>query len=80
MINLSIQEPKIEQFFNHSKDEIINALRFIVDNNIEYITPNLNSTELTIEQKKELDSRISSFHTDRNIGTSWNKIKNNIKK
>ena len=34
MIELSIEEPKIEKFFNSSKDEIIKALKFIVDNDI----------------------------------------------
>jgi len=35
MILLSIEEPKIEQFFNNSKDEIIKTLKFIADNNLK---------------------------------------------
>jgi len=78
MMQLAIQEPKIEQFFNHSKDEIINALKFIVDNNIKDFSINKNNLELSIEQKKELNSRIQSFHNDPSIGRSWNEIKNTI--
>jgi len=40
MIQLSIEEPKIEKFFNSSKDEIMKALRFIVDNDINDFSPN----------------------------------------
>jgi len=41
MIQLSIEEPKIEKFFNSSKDEIMKALKFIVEiknncNNLYY--------------------------------------------
>jgi putative addiction module component (TIGR02574 family) len=78
MIQLSIQEPQIEQFFNHSKDEIIKALRFIVDNNIKDFETNQNNLELTSEQKKELNSRILSFHNDPSIGRSWDEVKSDI--
>ena len=78
MMQLAIQEPKIEQFFNHSKDEIIKALKFIVDNNIKDFGINKSNLELSAEQKVELNSRISSFHNDPSIGRSWNEIKNTI--
>jgi len=78
MIQLAIQEPKIEQFFNHSKDEIMKALKFIVDNNIKDFEKNQNNLELSSEQKKELNLRISSFHNDPSIGRSWNEIKSDI--
>lgn len=78
MIQLSIQEPKIEQFFNHSKDEIIKALKFIVDNNIKDFEINQNNLELSIKQKEELNSRILSFHNDPSIGRSWNEVKSDI--
>jgi putative addiction module component (TIGR02574 family) len=78
MIQLSIEEPKIEQFFNHSKDEIIKALKFIVDNNIKDFDTNQNNLELSTEQKEELNSRISSFHNDPLIGRSWDEVKNDI--
>jgi len=78
MIHLSIQEPKIEQFFNSSKDEILKALQFIVDNNIQEYKIDKNDLELSSEQIKELNSRIASFHNNRNIGKSWNEIKNHI--
>ena len=77
MINLSIEEPKIEQFFNNSKEEVINALRFIVDNNIKYLNTN-TSCELSHKQKEELDLRILSFHKDPTIGKSWSELKSKI--
>jgi len=78
MMQLAIQEPKIEQFFNHSKDEIIKALKFIVDNNIRDFSVDKSNIELSKEQKKELDTRIKSFHNDPSIGRSWDEIKNTI--
>ena len=78
MMQFSIQEPKIEQFFNHSKDEIIKALNFIVDNNIKDFGTNQNNLELSAEQKEELNSRISSFHNEPSIGRSWDEIKRDI--
>jgi len=78
MMQLAIQEPKIEEFFNHSKDEIIKALKFIVDNNIKDFRTNQNDLELSLEQKEELNSRISSFHNDPSIGRSWNEVKSDI--
>ncbi|MBA1437444.1 MAG: hypothetical protein FAF05_00405 [Epsilonproteobacteria bacterium] len=78
MLYLSIQEPKVEQFFNHSKDEILKALQFIVENNIYEYKIDKNDLKLSVEQKKELNSRIISFHNNRDIGRSWDEIKNNI--
>ncbi|MEA2017445.1 MAG: addiction module protein [Campylobacterota bacterium] len=78
MMQVAIEEPKIEQFFNHSKDEIIKALKFIVDNNIKDFGTNQNNLELSTEQKEELNSRISSFHNDPSIGVSWNEVKSDI--
>jgi len=78
MMQFAIQEPKIEQFFNNSKDEIIKALRFIVDNNIKDFGINQNTLELSAEQKVELNSRISSFHNDPLVGRLWNEIKSDI--
>lgn len=78
MMQLSIQEPKIEQFFNNSKDEIIKALRFIVDNNIKDFEIKQNSLELSTKQKEELNLRISSFHNDPKIGRSWNEVKSEL--
>lgn len=79
MIQLSITEPKIEQFFNHSKDEVIKALKFIVDNDIKAFKDDKN-LELSPDQKKELDSRIKSFHDEPSIGRSWDEIKKSISK
>ena len=53
-------------------------IRFIVDNNIKDFGINQKSLELSTEQKKELNSRVSSFHNDPSIGRSWNEIKSNI--
>lgn len=78
MMQLAIEEPKIEQFFHHSKDEIMKALKFIVDNNIKDFSIDSKSLELSSEQKAELDSRISSFHNDRTIGRSWEEVKSDL--
>jgi len=78
MMQLAIQEPKIEQFFNHSKDEIMKALNFIVDNNIKDFNVDKSNIELSKEQKEELDTRIKSFHNNPSIGRSWDEIKNTI--
>lgn len=75
MISLSIQEPKIEHFFKHSQEEMIKALRFIVEHEIDYKE---SSYELSDEQKKELSSRIESYHNDRSIGKSWSDIKSSL--
>ena len=79
MIQLCIEEPKIEQFFNNSKDEIINTLKFIAENNLKDFK-NQKSYKLTKAQKKELDSRIKSFHDNPSIGKSWEDIKNDLKR
>jgi len=78
MIELVISEPTIEDFFNHSEDEILKALRFIVDNNIQDYKTYQDSIELTNEQKEKLNLRIISFHKNRTIGKSWNEIKNSL--
>lgn len=78
MMHLAIEEPKIEQFFHHSKDEIMKALKFIVDNNIKDFSMDSKSLELSTEQKIELDSRILSFHNDRTIGRSWEEVKSDL--
>jgi len=79
MIQLSIEEPKIEQFFNNSKDEILRTLKFIADNNLKDFK-NQKSYELTKEQKKELNSRIESFHDNPSIGRNWEDIKSDLKR
>lgn len=78
MIQISIEEPKIEKFFNHSKDEILKALKFIADNNIKDFTNNPKDLNLSIEQKKELNNRETSFHNNPSTGRSWDEIKNNL--
>jgi hypothetical protein len=70
----SIEAPKIEQFFNNSKDEILKTLKFIADNNLKDFK-NKKSYELTKAQKKELNSRIKSFHDNPSIGRSWEDLK-----
>ncbi len=80
MIQLSIEEPQIEQFFNHSKEEIIKTLRFIVDNDLKDFIINKNSYDLTDKQKEVLDTRSKSFQDNRSIGRSWDEIKNNIQR
>ncbi|MCK9492540.1 MAG: addiction module protein [Sulfurimonas sp.] len=80
MIQLSIQEPKIEKFFNGSKDEIMKALKSIVDNDIHDFSQINGTSELSEEQKKELASRINSFHENRSIGRDWNDIKSDLER
>jgi hypothetical protein len=78
MIQLSIEEPRIEKFFNSSKDEIMKALQFLVDNDIHDFSQINNTSELSEEQKKELDSRINSFHENPSIGREWSDIKKDL--
>ena len=80
MIQIAIQEPKIEHFFNHSKDDILKALNYIVDNNITEFHNNTKNLELSNEQKIELNNRIESFHNNPSIGRTWNDIKSDISK
>ncbi|MCD6257981.1 MAG: hypothetical protein J7J31_00095 [Helicobacteraceae bacterium] len=80
MLQLSIEEPKIEKFFNSSTDEIMKALKFIVDNEIHDFSQINNTSELNEEQKKELGSRLSSFHKDRSIGRNWDEIKSDLER
>jgi len=47
MIQVSIDKPEIEEFFQ-SDDEIVEALEYIVYNNIDY------KSEITKEQREEL--------------------------
>jgi len=80
MIQISIEEPKIENFFHSSKEEIMKALNFIVDNEIHDFSPINNTSELSEEQKKELNSRINSFHKDTSIGRKWDEIKTDLER
>lgn len=80
MIQLSIEEPKIEKFFNSSKVEIMKALKFIVDNDIHDFSQINNSSELSEEQKKELTCRINSFHENRSIGRAWDDIQKELER
>ncbi|MFP4486140.1 MAG: addiction module protein [Campylobacterales bacterium] len=56
------------------------ALNFLVDNNIKEFQNDNENLELTAAQKKELDSRISSFHKNPSISRSWDEIKSEILK
>ena len=69
MTQLSTTKLKAKQLFHPSKNEVIQEFQ----NDGE-------SLELTTAQKKELDSRITSFHKDRTIGRSWDEIKSEILK
>jgi len=80
MMQLMIKEPKIEQFFNNSKEEIINTLKFIVDNNLKGFTRDKDEYELSEVQKKELHSRMHSFHNNPSMGRSWDEVKAGLKR
>ena len=78
MLQVVIKEPQIEQYFNNSENEILKALDFIVQNNIqEYKT--IKNGSLTQEQKQKLQDRIDSFASNRDIGTSWDSIKDSFR-
>ena len=80
MIQVIIEEPKIEQFFNNSKEEILNTLKFIADNNLKGFTRDKNEYELSETQKKELNSRMESFHNNPSMGRTWNEVKTGLKR
>lgn len=80
MIQLSIDEPAIEQFFNHSKEEIINTLKFIADNNLKDFIRDKSEYGLSEAQKKELDSRLKSFHNNPSMGRTWDEVKAGLKR
>jgi len=80
MMQLMIKEPKIEQFFNNSKEEIINTLKFIADNNLKGFTRDKNEYELSEVQKKELHSRMNSFHNNPSMGRNWDEVKAGLKR
>lgn len=80
MIQISIEEPSIEKFFNHSKEEIINTLKFIAENNLKGFQHSKNDYALTEIQKVELDARLESFHNNPSMGRSWNEVKAGLKR
>jgi len=80
MIQLSIEEPKIEQFFNNSKEEVMRTLKFIAENNLNGFLRNKDEYKLTKMQKKELDVRIKSFHANPTMGKTWDEVKSELKK
>jgi len=80
MIQVLIEEPKIEQFFNNSKEEILNTLKFIADNNLKGFTRDRTEYELSETQKEELDLRMKSFHSDPSIGRTWDEVKAGLKR
>ena len=80
MIQVMIEEPAIEQFFNNSKEEIVSTLKFIADNNLKGFTRDKYEYELSEIQKKELDSRIESFHNNPSIGRTWDEVKAGLKR
>ncbi len=80
MIQLSIEEPKIEQFFNNSKEEVMRTLTFIAENNLNGFLRNKDEYELSAIQKKELNGRINSFHTTPTMGKTWDEVKSGLKR
>lgn len=80
MIQVMIEEPTIEQFFNNSKEEILNTLKFIADNNLKGFTRDKHEYKLNEIQKNELNSRIESFHNNPSMGKTWNEVKAGLKR
>ena len=66
-----IIKPQSEEYTIHIPKEYINTQVEIL------VLPlsSMNDSELTNEQKKELNQRMDSFHNDRNIGRTWDDIK-----
>ena len=65
--SVTIEEPKIEQFFNNSKEEIMNTLKFIAENNLKGFMRDGDEYVLSKAQKDELDLRMESFHNNPSI-------------
>ena len=76
MIQVAIEEPKIEAFFNHSQEEILKALRYLVNNNIKEF--DRQSSPLSKSQKQELDARIEEFYQDPTIARPWDEVKQEL--
>ena len=68
MIELKIDNPEIEEFFGKS-DEVIEALSFIVKNNIDY------KNYIPSWHIKELEKREKEFFKNPNQGKTWEEIK-----
>lgn len=80
MIQLQIEEPSVEQFFNNSKEEIMKTLKFIAENNLQGFTRTKSEYELSKAQKKELNVRLESFHNDPSMGKTWDELKDGLKR
>ena len=79
-MQLQIEEPAIERFFNNSKEEIIKTLKFIAENNLKGFTRKQSEYELNEAQRKELNSRLESFHDNPSTGRTWDEVKAGIKR
>ena len=80
MIQLQIEEPGVEQFFNNSEEEIIKTLKFIADNDLKGFTRKQSEYELSEAQKKELNFRLESFRNNPSIGRTWDEVKAELKR
>ena len=76
MLQLAIKEPSIEQYFNNSSEEVMDALKFIVENQIDVSKSNHSS--LSTEHKEILAQREKEFLENPELGRSWNEIKEEL--
>ena len=64
-----------------SEEYTIHIPKEYINTQVEILVLPLSSmydSELTNEQKKELNQRMDSFHNDRNIGRTWDDIKSEL--
>ncbi|MEA1917347.1 MAG: hypothetical protein U9N42_07430 [Campylobacterota bacterium] len=80
MIHIAIEEPKIENFFNNSKDEIIKVLRYIADNNVSF-EKDLSKKDFTVSTIEDVQNRVSNAENSNKYTSHdkfWNDLDNKI--
>jgi len=69
MLEICINEPEIENYFNHDKSKVLDTLRFLAKNNIDFIQT------LSDKQKESLTKREKSFFKNPNNTKNWEELK-----
>jgi len=70
-----IIKPQSEEYLLHIPKEYIDTEVEIL---VLPMSDESTTSVLTLSQKEVLESRIKSFHEDRNIGRTWNDIKSEL--
>ncbi len=68
MIELKIDNPKIETYFEKNED-IIKALDFIIENDIDY------KNHIPLWHIEELEKREKEFFKNPQVGNEWDSLK-----